>query len=243
MAILDRYKSQLKFCGTVTVAGIDRAWKESSKEDSQTEYYNPSTYLQTMGVVYTYLRLPWARRRKSWLEYLSFLAKMVLDHLSKRPLTPEQVDSLATVVLYLNRTTRGKGNELSYIWQNWERLHLVQEMVKQAISNVTESTGRSTELSLYISNIRFIDDPAKRLENMYTLERLFERSIPDITDTCLLAQLFRDYALVCTEFEKFHQDAIEALAQSRKAAATGPFLDAQVRTLLAWPSVFFGRRY
>ena len=68
-------KFKLEFCGTVSIAGVDRAWREANEEEQQTHHYNPATFVQTMMVVYSYLRLPWAWRRKSRTEYLSFLAR------------------------------------------------------------------------------------------------------------------------------------------------------------------------
>ncbi|MBF0462997.1 MAG: hypothetical protein HQL87_16630 [Magnetococcales bacterium] len=234
-------KPKFEFCGAVSVAGINQAWKESKEAESKSDSYDPATFVQTMTVVHAYLGLPWARRRQSWTEYLSFLAKMILDHLAKRPLTPEQVATLATVVLYLNRLTRKKPGELKRLWHDWERLQLVYNTIKQSIASDTLCVGSYAEISLYISQSRMIDDPEKREESLYTVEKILERGIAEISSPCQLAQIFRDYALLCAEFPSFHQDALAMLARSRQISE--PFLDAHVKTWMAWPSVFWGRRY
>ncbi|MEO5363858.1 MAG: hypothetical protein H7838_09585 [Magnetococcus sp. DMHC-8] len=225
------------------MAGINQAWKESSAEESKSHLYDPATFVQTMSVVHSYLCLPWpwARRRTMWTEYLSFLAKMLLDNLAKRPLSPEQVATLAAVVLHLNRLSAGRTGELKRLWHDWERIQLVQNLVSQAIANDTLCVGGYTEIALHISRSRFIDDPDKRLESLYTLEKVMERGVPEIADDCQLAHILREFALLSTEFPTFHQDALDALARSRRIAA--PFLDARVKALLAWPRVWLGRRY
>ncbi|MEO5348065.1 MAG: hypothetical protein H7836_00215 [Magnetococcus sp. YQC-3] len=235
------FKDRWKFCGTVSVAGIDRAWKDANEEEAKSDYYDPATFTQTLAVVYSYLCLPWAWRRKQWTEYLSFLAKMLLDNVAKRPLTPDQVEKLAVAVLYLNRLSAGKRGELKRLWHDWERLNLVQNLLKQAMNSETLTVGSATSISLYISHVRFIDDRDKREESLYTLEKMIEKSLPGMDEPCMLASIFREYALLCTEFANFHQDALVALARSRMYAE--PFLDARVRTLMAWPSVWLKRRY
>lgn len=235
------FKGRWAFCGTVSVAGIDRAWKEANAEESRSDYYDPATFLQTLSVVYSYLRLPWAWRRKQWTEYLSFLAKMLLDNSTKRLLTPDQVEILAVSVLYLNRITAKKSGELHRLWHDWERLQQTQNLIRQAMDSETLAVGSYTTISLHISLVRFIDDREKREESLYTVEKLIEKSLPELTDPCVLANVFREYALLCTEFANFHHDARLALARSRQYAE--PFLDVWARALLAWPSVMLKRRY
>ncbi|MBF0160817.1 MAG: hypothetical protein HQL88_00880 [Magnetococcales bacterium] len=234
-------KIQWEFCGTVSVAGIEQAWREANEEEQQSHLYNPATFVQTLTVVYSYLRLPWAWRRKSRTEYLSFLAKMVLDNVARHALNPEQVEVVATAVLYLNRITHGKHGELKRLWQNWERLQLTQNLVNQALASPLLRSGTPTEVALHVARIRFIEDKEKRQEALYTLEKVLERSLPLINSSCQLVQIYREYALLSTEFAGFHAEAQVFLAKARHLAA--PYPDAYVRTLLAWPPVFLGRRY
>ncbi|MBF0183038.1 MAG: hypothetical protein HQM06_01425 [Magnetococcales bacterium] len=236
-------KSRLRIpcCGVISTSGINRTWQKSNDEEWQSEYYNPASFLQTMVSVYVYVRLPWAMRRASWIEYLSFLAKSVVDHPTRRPLVGEQVAALATVSLFLHRRTMGERSALSHVWQDWQRLQRVQGMVAQALASSGMGTDSRTEILLHIAHIRFMEDGDRKLEHLHLLERIIERCQPEITDRCVLAEVLREYALVSAEFDTFHQDARRALRQSAEAAA--PFVDARVRTLMAWPSVLLRRRY
>ncbi|WP_130470336.1 hypothetical protein [Candidatus Magnetaquicoccus inordinatus] len=231
----------IPFCGVVSPAGINRTWQRSNEEEWQSEYYNPASFLQTMASVYAYVRLPWAWRRGSWIEYLSFLAKSVLDHLSRRPLTADQVETLATAVLFLHRLTKGQHNALSHLWQDWQRLQRVHDMVAQAIAGSGFGTSGRTEILLHIASIRFLEDADKQLEQMHLLERIVERSIPEIEDRCQVAEVLREYALLSGGFSTFHHDARRALREAAQAAA--PYLDARVRVWMAWPHVLLRRRY
>ncbi|MEO5341123.1 MAG: hypothetical protein H7837_11520 [Magnetococcus sp. MYC-9] len=236
-----KLKLKLEFCGAVRVADIDQTWKESNEEEGQSHCYNPATFVDTMWVNYSYLRLPWAWRRKSRIEYLSFLTKMILDNLSRHTLNPDQAEQLATVALYLNRISQGKSGELKRLWHDWERVLQVHNLVKQALSSSNLRTGSPTEISLNISHARLVDDPEQRLECLYTVEKVLERSLPEIAHPCQLVRIYRNFALLSAEFPGFQQDAKAALARALQLAR--PFADAYIRTLLAWPHVFLGRRY
>ncbi len=232
---------QLSFCGVVTPAGINRTWQQSHEEDWQAEYYSPDAFIQTMASVYAYVRLPWAVRRTSWIEYLSFLGKTVLDHLARRPLSPDQVEILATSALYLHRLSQGQRNALSHLWHDWQRLQRVQDLIAHAVASSGQGTSGRTEILLHIAHIRFMDDSDKKIEHLHLLERIVERSVPEIDNRCHLAEVWREYALLCGEFDTFHQDARMALRLSAQAAE--PYLDARIRTLMAWPHVLRRRRY
>ncbi|MBF0096783.1 MAG: hypothetical protein HQM04_09750 [Magnetococcales bacterium] len=232
---------QISFCGVVTPAGINRTWQKSNEEEWQSEYYNPDAFIQTMASVYAYVRLPWALRRNTWIKYLSFLGKTVLDHLSRRPLTPDQVEILAASVLYLHRLSQGQHNPLSHLWHDWQRVQRIQDLISQAVASTGLGTSGRTEILLHIAHVRFLEDPDKKIEHLHFLERIVERSVPEIENRCHLAEVWREYALLCCEFDTFHQDARMALRLSAQAAE--PYLDARIRTLLAWPHVWMRRRY
>ena len=137
--------------------------------------------------------------------------------------------------------SKGKRGELKRLWQDWERILLVQNLVNQALSSSLLQVGTPSEVALHVARIRLTEEEDKRLEGLYTLEKVLERSLPLIQDPCQLVQIYRDYALVSTEFSSFHAEARTVLANAQQLSK--PYLDAYVRTLLAWPMVLLGRRY
>jgi len=198
--------------------------------------------VSAMSAIYSYLRWPLLGKeeRNLWQGRLSQLSADMVENLDDSvtvhtQFTPDQVDVIATVCLYLHHAMR----HWYYCWVDDEVLAVIRSLVEQKIGSLgiprLNEPNKHTRLLLWLSLIRLINDPAERSRGMETLRIIMHESAPSIWHKCQQSRVYRGYGILCAEFG-FRKEAVRSLLKAH-VSVSWRVLDVQLKNLFAWGSL------
>ena len=222
----------------ITIWGGRLATAEAALARSKCEH-DLAHIVAAVSAIYS---LPFVRLRKRWLQILSELtAEATFIVCSGSAVTPDQMNTIATVVAFLARLP-ANGSPAP---PSENVLFGVRDCVMQSIKALVASPeiGGHTLSLLRINEVQLglllpplvNEDDGKLASDMLFLVFLIQDDAPTVIDPCQRARVYRGYGLLCVEFRQYRWAILSFL--KAHTSVSWRVLDVQLKNLLAWSSL------